>query len=194
MTLPALHGPVGTSKMGRPWRNNANNHTDREPSIFLIAILIVSLLYVDPFHHPSTMGITMRAVISKEMPTRTTITPKQAQRTMGISKSPRSDNVNLLLAEINLPTSCFDNVLEALRPTTGRGSNKQSDTLDDPCDLEPPADKYNQITPIASSTGVDTFTLRAPSPVDKADPTAKKDLQDQQTPSNWGVHINETAI
>jgi hypothetical protein len=89
-----------------------------------------------------------------------------------------------------------DNILEALRPTTGRGSNKQENTLDDPCDLEPPADKDNQITPIASLTGVDTFTLRVPSPVNNADPTANKDLQLQnlQTPSNREVRIIETAI
>jgi hypothetical protein len=180
--------------MGRPWGNNANNHTDGVLSIFLITILLVSLLYVNPFQYPSTMGIMTCAAISKEKPTRIMITPKQVQRTMHLSKSPRSDNVNLLLAEINLPTSCFDNVLEALHPTTGRGSDKQGDTLDNPRDLEPPAYKDNQITPIASPTGVETFTLGAPFPVDNADTAANEDLQDQQTPSNRGLRINEMAI
>jgi hypothetical protein len=64
-------------------------------------------------------------------------------------KSPRSDNVNSLLAEINLPTSRFDNVLKALRPPTGRGSDKD-DTLDGPCNLDPPTptNKNNQTTVI----------------------------------------------
>jgi hypothetical protein len=193
-TLPALHRCVGTPKMGRPWRNSAKDHTDRVLSIFLIAILLVSLLFVDPFRYHSTMGITMRAAISKEEPTRTTITSKQVQRTTCLSKSPCSDNVNLLLAEINLPTSHFDNVLEAPRSTMEKGSDKQGNTLDNPCNLEPPADKDNQMTPIASPTGVDTFTLGAPFLVDNADPAANKDLQDQQTPSTRGVRINEMAI
>jgi hypothetical protein len=180
--------------MGRPWRNNANDHTGGVLSFFLIVILLVSLLYVDPFQYPSTMGIMMWAVISKEKPTRTTITPKQAQRTTRLSKSPHSDNVNSLLAEINLPTSRFNNILEALRPITGRGSDKQGNTLNNPCDLELPADKDNQITPNASPTGVDTFTLEVPSPVNNADPPANKDLQDQQTPSTRGVCINDMAM
>jgi hypothetical protein len=83
-----------------------------------------------------------------------------------------------------------DNILEALHPTMGRGSYKQGNTINNPCDLEPPADKDNQITPIASPTGVDTFTLGAISPVNNADPAANKDLQDQQTPYNRGVRIN----
>ncbi len=130
----------------------------------------------------------MSAAISKEKPTRTTITPKQAQQSTCISKSPRSKNVNSLLAEINLPTSCFDNVLEALWPTTGSGSNR------DDTKVEPPAYKDTQITQIASPTGVDIFTPRATSPVDNADSAANKESQDQQIPSNTGVRINKMAI
>jgi hypothetical protein len=80
-----------------------------------------------------------------------------------------------------------DNVLEALCLTAGRSTDKLGNTLDNLCILEPSADKDNQITPIASPTGVDTFTLGALSPVDNADPAANKDLQDQQTPSNRGA-------
>jgi hypothetical protein len=198
------------------------------------------------------MGITMRAMITKEKSTSrvitiTAATPKE-RKTKRLSKSPHSVNVNSLIAEINCPVTQFDNVLEALTspmdtdldnpcnpaPTTekkitphtspmgvnqqmivvddttnktgtevspqdnvlealhstmGRGSNKQGDTLNNPCNLEPPADKDNQITPIASPTGVDTFTLGAPSAVDIADHATNKDLQDQQTPSNRRVHI-----
>ncbi len=134
-----------------------------------------------------------RAAISKEKPTRTMITQKQAQQPTWISKSPRSENVNSLLAEINLPASHFDNVLEALRPSTRRGSNN-NDSLDNPCGLEPPADKNNQIIKIASPTGVDILPLTVPSPANNAYPTGNEDSQDQQTPSNRGVCINETAV
>jgi hypothetical protein len=109
------------------------------------------------------MEITTRTTISKEKPTRTTITPKQAQQSTRLPKLPRSDNVNSILAEINLPTSRFDNVLEALRPSTGRGSNKDN-TLDNQCDLEPPTDKNNQITQVTFPTEVDTLTLKGPFP------------------------------
>jgi hypothetical protein len=48
----------------------------------------------------------------------------------------------------------FDNVVEALHLTTIRDS-PQDKGLDAPCDLAPPAEKTNQITPLASPTGVD---------------------------------------
>ncbi len=57
---------------------------------------------------------------------------------------------------------------------------------------EPPTDKNNQITQVTSPTGVDTLTLRAPSPADNNDP-ANDESQDQQTPSSKGVQINKMA-
>ncbi len=180
MTLPALHGCQGTLKMGQPRSNYAND--SRVLSSFLIILLLDPTLHVDPYWYFSTMGITTHAAISKEKPIRTTITPKQAQQSTCISKSPHSENINSLLAETNLPTSHFDNILKALCPTTGWCSNRD-DTLGDPCDLEPPADKNTQITQIVSPTGVDTFTPGATSPVNNADPAANKESQDQQTPS-----------
>jgi hypothetical protein len=154
-------------------------------SLFLITLLLACSLHVDPFRSYSTMGITTRSTVSKEKPTRTTITPKQAQRSTHPPKLPRSDNFNSLLAEINRPTSRFDNALQASRPPTGRGSNKY-DTLDDPCNLDPPTDKNNQMTQVTSPTGVDTLTLKATSPADNNDP-ANNEFQDQKTPSSKGV-------
>jgi hypothetical protein len=124
----------------------------------LIATLLLSSSYVNPSQYPSTMGITTHTAISKEKPTRTTITPKQVQRCMRLSKSPLSDDVNSLLAKISLPTSCFDNVLEALCPTIGRDSQKD-DNLDNPFNLELPVEKNNQVTPHASPMGVDAHML-----------------------------------
>jgi hypothetical protein len=103
------------------------------------------------------MGITTRALTSKEKPTsRATIvtaaTPKE-RRSKSLAKSPRTVNVNPLIAQINLPGARFDNVLEALRPTTTHDST-QDDNLNDSCDRAPPSQKTNQITPLASPTGV----------------------------------------
>ncbi len=104
------------------------------------------------------MGITMHALISKDKPTSraiiaTTATPKE-QRYERLAKSPRPVNVNPLIAEINLPAAQFDNVLKALSPTIMH-DRTQEDGLNDPCDLAPPAEKTNHITPLASLTGVD---------------------------------------
>ena len=137
------------------------------------------------------MVITTRTTVSKEKPTKTKITPKQAQQSMRPPKLPCSDNINSLLAEINLPTSRFEINLKALCPPTGRDSNKDN-TVDDPCDLNPPTDKNNQRTQVASLTEVDTLTLGANIPANNNDP-ANDQSQDQQTPSNKGVQINETA-
>jgi hypothetical protein len=175
--------------MGQPRRNHANNLTIGVMTrflYFLIATLLHSSSYVNSSRYPSTMGIAMPAAISKEKPTRTAITPKQAQRSTRLSKSPRSNNINSLLAEINLPMSRLNNILEALRPTTGRDSQKDNN-LNDPCYLESPIEKNNQITTHASPTGVDTHTLGVPTPVNYAEPPANKSPQDQSTPPNSGV-------
>jgi hypothetical protein len=105
-------------------------------------------------------------------------------------KSPRSDNVNSLLAEINLPASRFDNALEALRPSTIRGSNNNN-PLNNPRNLLSPTDKNNHITDISSPTVVDTLQAGILSPTNTANPFGNKQ---QQTPSNKGVCINKTAV
>ncbi len=86
---------------------------------------------------------------------------------MRLAKSPHTVNVNPLIAEINLPGAQFDNVLEALRPTTTRDST-QEDELNDPCDLALPLEKTNQITPLASPTGVDQQPIKASNIAKKA--------------------------
>jgi hypothetical protein len=103
--------------------NNATNHHGSWLSVFLLIILLATSIHDNPHRQYSAMGIRMRATISKEKPTKTTITPKQVQQSLCNSKSPHLDNVNSLLVEINLPASCFNNALEALCPSTNRGSN-----------------------------------------------------------------------
>jgi hypothetical protein len=126
---------------------------------FLITTLLSSSS-VNPHQYPSTMGIKMHATITKEKPTRTTITPKQARRITHLSKSPHSNDLNLLLAEVNLPTPRLDNVLEAFRPTTGQNSQKDNNNLDNPCNLAPPTEKTNcQIPLISSPTGIDHHSV-----------------------------------
>jgi hypothetical protein len=171
--------------MGQPCPKDANDHDRRTLSLFLIILLLACSLHVNPFRSYSIMGITTRVTFSKEKPPRTTITPKQAQQSTRPPKFPRSDNINSFLAEINLPTSHFDNILKALRPPTGRGSDKD-DTLDDRCNLVLPIDKNHQMTQVTSPTGVDTLTLRATSPAKNNDP-ANDESQDQQTPSSKRV-------
>jgi hypothetical protein len=100
------------------------------------------------------------------------------------------DNINSLLVEINLPASCFDNALEALLPSTIRGSNNNN-PLKDPCNLVSPTDKNDHITDNSSPTGVDTLQAGILSPTNTANPSGN---EQQQTPSNKGVRINETAV
>jgi hypothetical protein len=141
----------------------------------------------------TTMGITTRAAIAKEKQTSkaittTTATPKE-RRFERQSKSPRSANVNSLLAEVNLPVTQFDNVLEALRPSNSPTDN----SLDNPCNLPPPTDKNNQVTQLMSPTGVETQAIGFPAPVDNVSPQANESPQDQTTPASRSVRINETA-
>jgi hypothetical protein len=146
--------------MGRTQRKHANNHAVGVlPMIpFFIFALLYHLVYVNPTPGLiTTMGITMHALISKDKPTSraittTAATPKE-QRSKRLAKSPRSVNVNFLLAEINLPTNRFDNVLEALRPSTG----PMDEGLNDPCNLTPPTDKNLHAPQLLSPTGVDIY-------------------------------------
>ncbi len=140
------------------------------------------------------MGITARALISNEKPngrtekSKTTTTTKE-QRSTRHSKSPRSADVNSLLAEINLPRSQFENLLEALHPLTG--SDSQKEDLNAPCDLTPPSEKNNQITPHASPTSLDHYLFL----VDGAakNPTTDGFPQDCATPPTRRVCISKTA-
>jgi hypothetical protein len=95
--------------MGRPWRKHANDHAVGEMQMisFLIFAFLCPIIYVNLTPQLlTTMGIAMRAVITKEKPTSRAITtiaatPKE-WRSKWLSKSPHSVNVNSLLAEINL--------------------------------------------------------------------------------------------
>jgi hypothetical protein len=154
-------------------------------------IMMILLLIITPFNFIdvdlprlcSTMHTTMHATIAKEKPTRTAITPKPVRRSTCSSQSPHSDKVNFLLAKINLPMSRFDNILEALHPSTRQDSHMDDD-LADPCNMTLPADNDNQITPLASSMGVNIQTLGSPTPVNNVvAPQANKPLQKPSHPT-----------
>ncbi len=139
------------------------------------------------------MGITTCALISKDKPTSraiitTAATPKE-QRSKQLAKSPCTAQVNSLLAEINLPSNRFDNVLEALRPLTIPTGNG----LNNPCNLTPPTDKKMQVTQLGSPTGVDEQEIGFHTPVDNASPQANESPNTQTTPPSRSVRINKTA-
>jgi hypothetical protein len=146
--------------MGIPRHKQANHRAVgvlQMISFFVIALLCSSI-NVDPTPKTSTtMGITTRTTTVKDKPTgkaiiTTKATPKE-RRSERLAKSPCTVNVNSLIAEINLPTTRFDNVLEALRPMMAQDS-QQDKGLNAPCNLAPPAEKTDQITPLASPMGV----------------------------------------
>ncbi len=162
-------------------------------SLVLIG-LFGSFIYVNTTPRViSTMGITTHASISKDKPTSraiitTAITPKE-QQSKQLAKSPCTAQVNSLLAEINLPSNRFDNVLEALRPSTSPTDNG----LNNPCGLTPPTKKKMQVTQLASPTGVDKQELGFHTPVDNASPQANEPSNTQTTPLSRSVRINKTA-
>ncbi len=165
--------------------------------MMMISLLIIaSFTFIDvnlPQIH-STMGITTHTLISKEKPngrtenSKTTTTPKEQKSTQHL-KSPRSADVNSLLAKINLPMSRFENVLEALCPL--RGSDSQKEDLDTPCDFTPPSEKNNQITPHASPTNLDHYLFLANGAA--KNPATDGFPQDRATPPTRGVRISKTA-
>jgi hypothetical protein len=176
-----------------PWRKHAINRA--VGALQKIALFIIALLgssnNINPSPIPSiTMGISTCTTTAKDKPTSRTITataatPKEC-RSKQLSKSPCSVNVISLLAEINLPVTQFNNVLEALHPsnsTTDNGLNK-------PCHVAPPIDKNNQVT---SPTGVDTQAIGFPASVDNVSPQANKTPQGQTSPESRCVHINATT-
>jgi hypothetical protein len=146
--------------MGTPWRKHANDHTIgmlQMISFFVIARLCSSI-NVNPTPGTSTtMGITMRVTTVKDKPTGKAITTTAAtskeRRSKRLAKSPRTVNVNSLISEINLPTTQFDDVLEALRLMMMQDS-PQDKGLNAPCNLAPPAEKADQIASFASPTGI----------------------------------------
>ncbi len=155
---------VGTPTMGMLWHKQATNRAVGVMQMipFFIIALLCPLIYVNPSPQlfPTT-GITTCAMITKEKPTSraittTAATPKE-QRMEQLSKSTHSVNINSLLAEINLPVTQFDNVLEALHPSNSPTDND----LNNPCKSAPATEKNNQITPHASLMGVDQQTIVA---------------------------------
>jgi hypothetical protein len=140
------------------------------------------------------MGIMTHTSIAKEKPnsrtehSKTVTTPKEWRSTWH-SKSPRSADINSLLAEINLPTSWFENFLKALCPLMG--SDSQKEDLVNPCNLTPPSEKNNQITPHASPMSIDHHSFLVNGAA--KNPTTDGSPQDHATPPTRGVRISKTA-
>jgi hypothetical protein len=152
--------------MGTPWCKHANGHA---VGVLLMSSSIIIGLFCTLININSrprliaTMGITTRASTSKDKPaSRATIvtaaTPKEC-RSKQLAKSPRTVNVNPLIAEINLPGARFDNILEVLCPTTTHNST-QKDNLNNLCDPAKPSEKTNQVTPLAFPMSVDQQPIK----------------------------------
>jgi hypothetical protein len=85
----------------------------------------------------------------KAKPTESLTTLNQQQwATCSSSKSPKAkvNDVNAILAKINLQESQFDNILTALGSPRA-GHNTRDNGLHNPCNLTPLPDKNNHITP-----------------------------------------------
>jgi hypothetical protein len=183
--------------MGTPRFNHANGYAIRVLSMSSLCFIGLISLLIYVYTTPgsiTTMGITMRTLISKEKPTSraiitTTATPKE-RRSVRLAKSPRTGNVNSLLAKINLPSNRFANILVTLCPTT---SPSMDDGLNDPCDLTPPTDKNMHEIQIALPTGVDKQEAGCHAPVHNASPPANESTNTQTTPPSRSVRINKTA-
>ncbi len=106
------------------------------------------------------MAIATRSLINKEKPASRmliAIAPSpvehhQERRSDQLAKSPRATNVNSLLAEINRPSDRIKNVLQALGLSKDPANGVNHSTPSDPT---LPTNKTNQVTPLASLTGVD---------------------------------------
>ncbi len=75
-----------------------------------------------------------------------------------LDKSPKSVNINAIIADINLPQTQFETILTALGPAA-EGDNKtekntQDNDLDNLHTLEPLPEKANHGTPLASLTNI----------------------------------------
>jgi hypothetical protein len=76
-----------------------------------------------------------------------------------LDKSPKSVNINAIIADINLPQTRFKTILTALGPAAEGGNETEQKTQDNDLDnlhtLEPPPEKADHVTPLASLTGID---------------------------------------
>jgi hypothetical protein len=76
-----------------------------------------------------------------------------------LDKSPKSVNINAVIADITLPQTRFETILMALGPAAVGGNETEKNTRDDDLNnlhtLEPPPEKANHVTPLASLTGID---------------------------------------
>jgi hypothetical protein len=90
-----------------------------------------------------------------------------------LDKSPKSVNINAIITDINLPQTQFETILTALGPAAeAEGGNEtekntQYNDLDNPHTLEPPPEKANHFTPLASLMGVNRQPNKEDSPTTK---------------------------
>ncbi len=149
--------------MGKLQRKHANDRAVgrmRKGILFFFSLLF-AIINVNPtLQYSPTMAIATRSLINKEKPASralVAIAPSpverhQEQRSKQLAKSPRTTNVNSLLAEINRPSDHINNVLQALGPSKDPANGVDHIASSD---LTLPTNKTNQVTPLASPTGVD---------------------------------------
>ena len=176
--------------------NGRGAQSRRNSSLIFIHLLLAITIAHLTHQHPPTMAITTCSSQTKEKPigrALAAIAPSpverhQERRSTWLSKSPRTTSVNPLIAELNQPRARFDNVLETLRPET-LTTNKTAHNND--LNLTPPTDKANQVTPQASSTGVN---LQAPC---NLNPATDKNPTTATTGDNYSpqmrVHISKAT-
>jgi hypothetical protein len=110
------------------------------------------------------------------------------------SKSPQLNNINSLLAKINLPTLQYDNVMMDLGPTRGRNETGVV-SLNNPCDLQPPPKANNQITSPVSPTGIEPgYNMQVSKAGDDSggDPTPNTLVRINDTPTSNPPRTNPT--
>jgi hypothetical protein len=129
----------------------------------ILTILPPIHVYPSRLHHPP-MAIQMHNSSSKELPAKSPAPIKPQQRaTCSSSKSPRADNINAILHNINLPQNRFNNILATLGPQRGR-EEPGADGFNYPCNLAPPPDKNNSTYYPDSPTGINQHsTNKSPS-------------------------------
>jgi hypothetical protein len=173
-TPTTRQGRFSTPMLGMTWRNHNNSRGIKvmgASSLIYIFASLIFLLHVSPPQRvTTTMAITTRSTKQKPIGQATIATPAslinrhpelQAKR---LARSPLNSNVNTHLATINMPTTRFQNALQAL------GSPIDPITNDTPGEdvvqkvsgaLPPPSKEACQATPLALPTGADQVPLES---------------------------------
>jgi hypothetical protein len=178
--------------MGKPrlkHTNDRDNGIMRMSLLFLFSLLFAIVNVNTTLQHSPTMPIATHSLNTKEKPasrTLASIAPSpvdrhQEQRSERLVKSPRSTNVNTLLAKINRLSGRLDNILQTLGPSKNPASEVNHRA---PNDLTIPNDKTKQATSLASPTVVNQEPPEAP--------TTNKETNVEDSPQTWVCISNVT--